>query len=73
MVQLQEFTLIDLHDSGNKTQLFRSDLLFPCRLESQRHTGNLSHCLRGSDNRSCCFHVESLKCESSCDGLRVEW
>lgn len=47
VVQLQEFTLIDLHDSGNKNQLFRSDLLFPCRLESQRHTGEPVPLLEG--------------------------
>lgn len=39
VVQLQEFTLLDLCDSGNKTQPFRSDLLLPLRLGSQYHTG----------------------------------
>lgn len=47
MVRLQEFWLIDLHDSGNKTQLFRSDLLLPCRLESQHHTGEPVPLLEG--------------------------
>lgn len=47
MVQLQEFTLIDLLDSGNKNQLFRSDLLLPCRLESQHHTGESVPLLEG--------------------------
>lgn len=47
VVQLQEFVLIDLHDSGNKTQLFRSDLLLPCRLQDQHHTGESVPLLEG--------------------------
>lgn len=47
VLQLQEFMLIDLHDSGNKTKLFRSDLLLPCRLESKHHTGESVPLLEG--------------------------
>lgn len=57
--KLQEFTL---HDSGDKTQLLRFDLLLLCGLESQHLSGEsvpLQEGLNSSDS-SCCFHVESL-------------
>lgn len=52
VVQLQEITLIDLHDSGKKKYSCLG--LICCFLAGYRASiilGILSHCLRGSDNR----------------------
>lgn len=57
--RLQESTL---HDSGDKTQLLRFDLLLLCGLESQHLPGESVPLLEGlnGNNSSCCFHIESL-------------
>lgn len=69
VLQPWESPVMDLHGylHGDKAQLLRSHLLLLCRLESQHHPGEPVPLLEGlssKDNRSCCFHIESLNAKA---------